>query len=881
MTGFRTRGSTLLGLLTVAAVIPLAGTSCPLLPQALTGVDVTVTPTTGTGDTTVQLSADPQGGVSPFTYAWSVSPTATITNADQQNASAALTAPATGSTTYTFTVTVTDAAGQTATGTGTATISASAVQALAVDAGSDTTVQEGSVVSLTATASGGTSPYSYQWVQTSGPAQTYAPASGAAQTISVTGTTAGTAVFQVTVTDAGGSTATDTVTVTVTEAPQPPGSLAFTLDLDNLTGTADADTFTATLLNDGGLQESLQTGDQANGLEGADVLNADLNGGNPAPTLASIETINVRALANSGLNAANITDTTAINLVNSGAFNLEITNVGSVVNMGITNSDGKYDLTYANEDATSGSSDAATLTLNDANGTVVIATPAGVTNGLETLNIVTTGNESTLDELTLTNMTSLATVNVTGDQALAITTALNASIKTVNASGKTAGGVDVTAGNVDFTFTGGPGDDRVAFRDGGFNNNDSVAGGDGTDTLGLASADAVAVTDELTNVTGIESLAIVNALAGNLDLTNFGTISTLTLEAGVNGDSTITVAAGSTVRTEADSSGAGGDDDVTIVVSTNGAGTSGETVTVQLADSTDANGTITGDLVLTGFESAAIQTSGGVAQSIGGALTITSDVPGAGASTTITITGDDNLTISGTTTATTVNASAFTGDLTITAAATTVSGGSGDDTITGSAAQNTINGNAGDDTINAGADADTVNGGEGDDAITGGAGNDALTGGAGQDTFVYATGTDGRDTITDFTAGEDGDIYNTNFVTTTAFGADTNEDVTPSANAVTLHTSTDAVFEVIGTLRATITDFTSGAQVLAAISNTSVSVAADGNRCLLVIYSGGNAYLYEVIEGGDVGAQVAANDITLVAVMQGVASGALVEENIQ
>ncbi|MCY4363833.1 MAG: hypothetical protein OXE42_16905, partial [Gammaproteobacteria bacterium] len=66
------------------------------------------------------------------------------------------------------------------------------------------------------------------------------------------------------------------------------------------------------------------------------------------------------------------------------------------------------------------------------------------------------------------------------------------------------------------------------------------------------------------------------------------------------------------------------------------------------------------------------------------------------------------------------------------------------DMLTGNGDDNVIDGRGGNDTIL---------GGGGNDTLIGGSGNDTLTGGGGMDTFVIS----GRDTITDFTEGNDGD----------------------------------------------------------------------------------------------------------------------------
>ena len=69
------------------------------------------------------------------------------------------------------------------------------------------------------------------------------------------------------------------------------------------------------------------------------------------------------------------------------------------------------------------------------------------------------------------------------------------------------------------------------------------------------------------------------------------------------------------------------------------------------------------------------------------------------------------------------------------------------DVLTGNNDDNVIDGRGGDDSIN---------GGGGNDTLIGGSGSDTLTGAGGMDTFVIS----GRDTITDFVAGDAGDKLN-------------------------------------------------------------------------------------------------------------------------
>jgi hypothetical protein len=58
-------------------------------------------------------------------------------------------------------------------------------------------------------------------------------------------------------------------------------------------------------------------------------------------------------------------------------------------------------------------------------------------------------------------------------------------------------------------------------------------------------------------------------------------------------------------------------------------------------------------------------------------------------------------------------------------------------------------------TIKGGNGSDVITGTDGDDVIEGGLGRDTLTGKGGSNQFVYRTGADGIDAITDFKPGQD------------------------------------------------------------------------------------------------------------------------------
>lgn len=86
-------------------------------------------------------------------------------------------------------------------------------------------------------------------------------------------------------------------------------------------------------------------------------------------------------------------------------------------------------------------------------------------------------------------------------------------------------------------------------------------------------------------------------------------------------------------------------------------------------------------------------------------------------------------------------------------------GGEGNDSMHGGSGDDSLRGDAGDDLLRGNAGNDFLNGSDGDDTLIGGTGVDELIGGTGYDVFTFEHLTDStttsRDTITDFTQGED------------------------------------------------------------------------------------------------------------------------------
>ena len=110
-----------------------------------------------------------------------------------------------------------------------------------------------------------------------------------------------------------------------------------------------------------------------------------------------------------------------------------------------------------------------------------------------------------------------------------------------------------------------------------------------------------------------------------------------------------------------------------------------------------------------------------------------------------------------------------------------------------------ITGNSKNNSILGSAKNDTIDGGAGADVIQGGKGNDVLTGGAGNDIFIYTDG-DGKDTITDYSAGDvislSGD-YNISYSYSSAKGGTSTFKIGKSGS-IAVKNSANAVVTLIG-----------------------------------------------------------------------------------
>jgi len=599
----------------------------------------------------------------------------------------------------------------------------------------------------------------------------------------------------------------------------PPITLDFTLAQDNLTGTTGNDTFSAPLLFNpaGGNQvASLQTGDSANGLAGADVLNATLNGTLTVPTaLAGIETLNFTVFAATGVNATGISGVDTINSTNSVAT-LTVTGLQELTDFGfsgVNDATVGMALTFATTAITSGSTDTITGTLTGSTvGTVAITTAAA--NGFETVALVSSGSTAnTLTTLTQTTGTTMATCNISGTQALTLTV-MPATIRTYDASTLT-GALTLGAGTTAATYasfaavdianmTGGTGNDTFIFA-GTLDGTDAdqtgekIDGGAGTDIVQGSFAASIGTALPLQNVEELRFNATASGISLNIGSSNTalktftndadGTANTVTLLNVPHSATTVLNFRGTATQaaqvfdtvTYTGTGVTGSSDALTVNINNRGtalntSGTTNQfTVGTLTADSVEVFTVAATDGPVAAFSlSATGMTS----------FTITAASTGAGTSA---VTMPLLRTTAGADTITTINASGVTGNFTLTAACAdvangasitlgvgddtlsiagsgganiTISAGAGGDTITGSDQADIINGEAGNDTLSGGLGNDIINGGAGNDTINGGGGQDTLTGGSETDTFRFDNSvTSGApalvDVVTDWTDGTD------------------------------------------------------------------------------------------------------------------------------
>ncbi len=577
-----------------------------------------------------------------------------------------------------------------------------------------------------------------------------------------------------------------------------PGQVfTLTSGVDIKFGTAGSDTFDGSV-NSNGIA-TLTSVDQLNGGNGEDLLIAGLSGtGTIAPKLSSIEYLELITSGAGTFDMVNSADVDSLKIRNSTAL-LTVDNIATLTGTEFVVENQAQGATLRfNNDALAGANNV-TINVNGLqNGgaatTLTVTQIAGAdASGVETISLVSGGSSQNFLQSVVGQGTTLKTLNVSGGQSLSIAAAMNASVTAVNA-GTLVGGVTATLGNTSdaVTVSGGSGNDSITLNANTVNANittgtgndtvtfngtatftsaDSVAGGDGTDTLSVTTANASAVLAALTTVTGFEALTLNDNTAGQtVTASRFGSIDLVTLEGTANNAATVTFAAGTkTVSLKNSTNNA----QLTGALTVNDTGTATtDVLALSIGSVSGAVDAINGQGInINGFETSNLNTGAVVT-----ATQTTGTIAIAGDSTTganvVNVAGVNSLQVaninSNSSGLFTINASGLTGSavLNMQAAPTFTGGVTGTMSIVGGAAAagdtlvghataaSTIDGGAGNDTITGGSAADSLVGGAGQDSITAGGGNDVVDGGEGNDTIIVTTGTvnvdggAGNDTIT-------------------------------------------------------------------------------------------------------------------------------------
>lgn len=462
----------------------------------------------------------------------------------------------------------------------------------------------------------------------------------------------------------GGPTGTPGQTFTLTTA------------IDNLTGTANDDTFV-------GDAATVSAADSINGGAGNDTFN--YFGAAAAvvlPQMSNIETLNlINPTATTSLNTSGIAGLKAVNYKDAalGAANLAGITLAATQTLGLDNVQ-----TTGNVTADFGSS-ATAASLKMSNGSSVATANLNGT-ALKTLNIESSGSKANTIA-TLASTGTEDTVNLSGSQKLTITNALANTVKTVDAS-KNEGGVTVTAGNADVAFTGGAGNDKITFAAGQFNSKDTVDGGAGRDTVVINDTALTAdITKGINAFKGVEVLGF-GTTGATVDVSTITSVSEFLVAAGA-GSTTSFTAASATDKFLVDN---------TAGVTTVNIGLKvGELATSVTLDNQSAANQTVGTLAISGASTINLESTGKAANTVT-TLTVADN-------SNIVITGDKDFTITSAVAATTtghkIDASGLSGKLTVT-------GSAQDDVIIGGSANDTINSSAGKDTITLGGGNDAV-----------------------------------------------------------------------------------------------------------------------------------------------------------------------------
>jgi Ca2+-binding RTX toxin-like protein len=503
----------------------------------------------------------------------------------------------------------------------------------------------------------------------------------------------------------------------------------------SFTGGAGDDTFNAT-------GSTLTSGDSVSGGTGTDTLSivttaqATLGAGVQA---AGMEVISLTATGGAAtLAASGIAGVTTVTNVGSTA-DVSVSALAAIPVVNVTGTSSNTTVAMA-DTVIAGTTDAVTINLS---GVGTTANNSVTVNGVETINVATTGSASGSTSTTAPFAVTIAAdaaqkLAITGTLASSLVSTLTGATGTITGTvtdGAAATTLALTAGSsAKLSVDMGAGDDKLTLS--AVAATYTISGGDGTDTLAYSGTATVAAA-ATANITNFEKVSLSGAASFTMAATDvtYTTDPASATYTSLANAGTINLQAGGTVTLANTAWTTGTADAITVNVGKSGVtGTTAQTASVVTTnvETITLNG-LNSTASLTTTSNAFTATSAGVKN-----IVVTSPIGATLAGGGVLLSNIDASGVTG----------AFTSTATLSTTGATITGGAGADTLTGAVGN------------------DSLSGGLGADSITGGFGVDVLTGGAGADIFVFGanTGTTAAtmvssatatDTITDFVSGTD------------------------------------------------------------------------------------------------------------------------------
>jgi len=288
---------------------------------------------------------------------------------------------------------------------------------------------------------------------------------------------------------------------------------------------------------------------------------------------------------------------------------------------------------YDKKDSTS-TSDSATfkITNRDADQTFTIGSFTAA--GIENITFETTGG--TQGDITFSGLTatSAESITITGDADLTLPV-FSTTVETLTA-GASTGDLSVIFGGANVTATTGSGADTIAFGT-SLNDDDTVDGGSGTDTLTVGAVNAAAVNIDL-NISNIERFTFAEAEASEANATfdfNTDVISRITVTPDNDKADTTTMEDLGSGNVDLYLAGSGGGVVTDTVVLDRSSDTTSDSVDVFLTNTDSATNSFTGTITLNDEETITVDVTGGTS-----APQVVADLDASDA-TSVTFTNDD------------------------------------------------------------------------------------------------------------------------------------------------------------------------------------------------------------------------------------------------